>query len=98
RWPRDWSSDVCSSDLVYRLLGGPLRDAIPAYASALGYAVEPEAAAQRARELVAQGYRATKWFFRHGPGDGEAGMAKNVDLARAQIGRAACRERGKGSA
>ncbi len=68
---------------VYRLLGGPLREAIPAYASALGYAVEPEAAAQRAQEFVAQGYRATKWFFRHGPADGTAGLQQNVALARA---------------
>ncbi len=68
---------------VYRLLGGPLREEIPAYASALGYSVEPEAAARRAQEIVAQGYRATKWFFRHGPGDQEAGLRKNLALARA---------------
>ena len=28
---------------VYRILGGPTRETIPAYASALGYAVEPRA-------------------------------------------------------
>lgn len=68
---------------VYRLLGGPLREDIPAYASALGYSVRPEDAAQRARELVAQGYTATKWFFRHGPGSGKAGMELNIALAQA---------------
>jgi L-rhamnonate dehydratase len=68
---------------VYQLLGGPLRDDLPAYASALGYSVRPEDAAQRARELVDQGYTATKWFFRHGPGDGKAGRELNVALARA---------------
>jgi L-alanine-DL-glutamate epimerase-like enolase superfamily enzyme len=68
---------------VYRLLGGPLRDEIPAYASALGYSVEPEAAARRVQEIIAQGYRATKWFFRHGPGEGAAGLRRNLDLARA---------------
>ncbi len=68
---------------VYRLLGGPLRDEIPVYASALGYSVEPEAAARRAKEIVAQGYRATKWFFRHGPGEGAAGLSQNLALARA---------------
>src|SRR5437870_13853987 len=26
RWPRDWSSDVCSSDLVTRLISGRLAD------------------------------------------------------------------------
>ena len=67
---------------VYRLLGGPVRDAIPAYASALGYSLEPEKVRARASEMVAQGYRATKWFFRHGPTDGVAGIAKNVELAR----------------
>jgi L-alanine-DL-glutamate epimerase-like enolase superfamily enzyme len=68
---------------VYRLLGGPTRERIPAYASALGYSIEPQPAAARARELVEQGYRATKWFFRNGPADGPAGMARNVELVRA---------------
>lgn len=68
---------------VYQLLGGPLRDDLPAYASALGYSVRPEEAARRAREFVDQGYGATKWFFRHGPGDGKAGMELNIALARA---------------
>jgi len=68
---------------VYRLLGGPTRTEIPAYASALGFSVEPERAAARAKELVAQGYKATKWFFREGPADGKAGMRKNVALVEA---------------
>src|SRR5437763_8494519 len=67
---------------VYRLLGGPTRTEIPAYASALGYSIEPERAAARAREIVAQGYRATKWFFRDGPSDGRAGIERNVELVR----------------
>jgi L-alanine-DL-glutamate epimerase-like enolase superfamily enzyme len=68
---------------VYRLLGGPTRETIPAYASALGYAVEPERAAARARALVEEGFRATKWFFRHGPGSGGEGIERNVALVRA---------------
>jgi L-alanine-DL-glutamate epimerase-like enolase superfamily enzyme len=68
---------------VYRLLGGPTRESIPAYASALGYSVEPERAAARARELVGQGWRATKWFFRQGPGSGREGIERNVALVRA---------------
>ena len=68
---------------VYRLLGGPTRTEIPAYASALGYSIEPERAAARAREIVAQGYRATKWFFRDGPSDGTEGMFRNVELVAA---------------
>jgi L-rhamnonate dehydratase len=65
---------------VHRLLGGPTRAAVPAYASALGYSLEPGLVAQRAKAMVAQGYTATKWFFRHGPSDGRAGMAKNEEL------------------
>src|SRR5712691_10481517 len=68
---------------VYRLLGGPTRDTIPAYASALGYSIEPERAAARAREFVAAGYRAQKWFFRDGPSDGVAGIERNLGLVRA---------------
>ncbi|MCL5946807.1 MAG: mandelate racemase/muconate lactonizing protein, partial [Chloroflexi bacterium] len=68
---------------VYQLLGGPLRSEIPAYASALGYSIEPAAAAARARELIAQGYQATKWFFRYGPGSGRDGMQANIALAGA---------------
>ena len=67
---------------VYRLLGGPTQDTIPAYASALGYSLEPERVRERAAEIVAQGYQATKWFFRHGPTDGPLGIAKNVELVR----------------
>jgi L-alanine-DL-glutamate epimerase-like enolase superfamily enzyme len=67
---------------VYQLLGGPTRETIPAYASALGYSLEPDLVRQRATEIVAQGYRATKWFFRYGPTDGPAGIARNVELVR----------------
>jgi L-rhamnonate dehydratase len=66
---------------VYVLLGGPTRTSIPAYASALGYSLELDAVRTRAREFVAQGFRATKWFPRHGPADGSAGREKNVALA-----------------
>ena len=68
---------------VYRLLGGPTRASVPAYASALGYAVEPTRAAERAREIVDQGYRATKWFFRNGAWAGRPGVEANVALVRA---------------
>ena len=68
---------------VYRLLGGPTRPAVPAYASMLGFSVEPEAAAVVAREYKAKGFAAQKWFFRYGPGDGDAGKEKNLAMARA---------------
>lgn len=68
---------------VYRLLGGPTRPAVPAYASMLGFSTAPEDAAKLAREYKAKGYSAQKWFFRYGPGDGAAGMAKNLAMAGA---------------
>ena len=68
---------------VVRLLGGPTRERIPAYASTLGYSVEPDHAAEAARGLAAQGYGAMKWFYRHGPTDGREGMADNERLVAA---------------
>jgi len=67
---------------VYILLGGPTQESIPAYASALGYSLDPELVQERAAQMVEQGYRATKWFFRDGPTDGIAGIARNVRLVR----------------
>lgn len=66
---------------VYRLLGGPTRDEIPAYASALGYSIQPEDVSRRAKEMVDQGYKAMKWFFRDGPTDGPEGVRRNLELA-----------------
>jgi L-alanine-DL-glutamate epimerase-like enolase superfamily enzyme len=68
---------------VYRLLGGATRASVEAYGSCLGYSVEPEAAAQRAAELLARGYRNQKWFLAYGPGDAGEGLEKNVQLVRA---------------
>ena len=68
---------------VHRLLGGPTRDEVPAYASMLGYAVQDLGLVrERALAAQAQGYTAQKWFFRHGPMSGPDGMRKNVDLVR----------------
>jgi L-rhamnonate dehydratase len=71
---------------VYRLLGGATRDEIPAYASALGYSIDPDRAAERSRELVRQGFTAMKWFFRYGPADGPEGMVRNAQLVSALRG------------
>jgi L-rhamnonate dehydratase len=68
---------------LYRLLGGPTRAAVPAYASLLGFSTEPEAAAELAQSYQAQGFTAQKWFFRYGPGDGSEGLARNLALAEA---------------
>jgi L-alanine-DL-glutamate epimerase-like enolase superfamily enzyme len=67
---------------VYTLLGGPTRSTIPAYASMLGYSLDPELVQERVQEIVRQGYMATKWFFRDGPTDGAAGIARNLRLVR----------------
>jgi len=66
---------------VCRLLGGPVRTELPAYASALGYSLELDKVRARIKEIVAQGYVATKWFPRWGPQDGQAGMRKIRALA-----------------
>jgi L-rhamnonate dehydratase len=65
---------------VHVLLGGPVRDSIPAYASALGCSLDLGRAREAAADFARQGYRGTKWFPRRGPADGRAGMAANLAL------------------
>ncbi len=82
--------DMCLWDIrgkalglpVYRLLGGPTREVVPAYASALGFAIEPEKVYEQALAFKQEGYTAQKWFFPHGPGDGRAGMERNLMIVR----------------
>ncbi len=67
---------------VWRLLGGPTRRRVPAYASMLGFSQEPDALAGRAREYRDLGFTAQKWFFRYGRSSGREGLGANVALAR----------------
>ncbi len=68
---------------VYKLLGGPTRASLPAYASMLGFAVQDLGRVrERALAFKQAGYSAQKWFFRHGPMSGAEGMRKNVELVR----------------
>ncbi|HEX2038032.1 MAG TPA: enolase C-terminal domain-like protein [Chloroflexota bacterium] len=67
---------------VYRLLGGPTRERVPCYASMLGSSLEPGLVRERVQQLVEQGFKAQKWFFRYGPADGLEGMERNVALVR----------------
>ncbi len=68
---------------VYRLLGGPTRHDVPAYASMLGFAVRDLGRVQaRAQEYKEKGYAAQKWFFRHGPMSGADGLRANVAMVR----------------
>ncbi len=68
---------------VWRILGGPTRTEIPAYASMLGYEVLDQGKVrERAQMAREQGFQAQKWFFRHGPMSGHEGLKKNVELVR----------------
>ena len=67
---------------VYRLLGGPTRTSVEAYASCLGYSLEPDKAQTRAAKVKSEGFRYQKWFLAYGPGDGPEGLRKNVELVR----------------
>ncbi|MBV8818636.1 MAG: mandelate racemase, partial [Acidobacteriaceae bacterium] len=67
---------------VYRLLGGPTRSSIEAYASCLGFSLEPDKVRARATQFKDEGFRYQKWFLAYGPGDGYEGLKKNVELVR----------------
>ena len=45
---------------VYRLLGGPTRERVPAYASMLGFSIDPEGAGQTALAYREKGFTAQK--------------------------------------
>ena len=63
---------------VYQLLGGPVKESVPVYASAL-HPVGAEKVAAEAKDYVAQGYEAMKMRFPFGPGNGVEGMRTNED-------------------
>ena len=65
---------------IHALLGGPVQDKIPAYASTAGFSLEPKKAAARVRQLKHEGYMGSKWFFRCGAGDGAFGEKSNIEL------------------
>jgi L-alanine-DL-glutamate epimerase-like enolase superfamily enzyme len=67
---------------VWRLLGGPSREKVEMYASALGFSLEPEAVRTRCLALKNEGFRYQKWFMGYGPGSGPEGMRKNIELVR----------------
>ena len=67
---------------VWRLLGGPSREKVEMYASALGFSLELDAVRKRATELKDQGFRYQKWFMGYGPGSGPQGMRKNIELVK----------------
>jgi L-rhamnonate dehydratase len=67
---------------VYNLLGGKIRDRVPAYCSRL-YALEDlDLLAEEARLYVKQGFRVLKQRFGFSPVDGIEGINRNVALIR----------------
>jgi len=67
---------------VWRLLGGPSRQKVEMYASALGFSLELDAVRKRAMDLKNQGFRYQKWFMGYGPGSGPEGVRKNIELVK----------------
>ena len=63
---------------VYELLGGPVKNEIPVYASAL-HPVGEQKVRDEAKAYVNEGYRAMKMRFPYGPGNGVEGMRANED-------------------
>lgn len=67
---------------VYKLLGGPARPRIRAYASMGGFPHEPEPLAEHAQAMRKAGFTAQKWFFDRNPRTGRAEMVEDVALVR----------------
>lgn len=73
---------------VYELLGGPVKDEIPCYASNL-HPVSHETLEAEAIEYVESGFDVMKVRFRHGPEAGRRGMRENeriVETVREAVG------------
>jgi L-alanine-DL-glutamate epimerase-like enolase superfamily enzyme len=68
---------------VCRLLGGPVRERVRAYAGMLGFDTDPEKAARRSAEWVDQGFTALKWYLPNNEEAGKEGLRRNVDLVGA---------------
>jgi L-alanine-DL-glutamate epimerase-like enolase superfamily enzyme len=68
---------------VYRLLGGPCQERIPAYAAMLGFDTQPEAAARASAEWVGKGFTGVKWYLPYNATHGLEGFRHNVALIAA---------------
>ena len=68
---------------AYIVMGGPSRPKIRAYASMLGYSLDPELVMERAKQVVAKGFTAIKWFLPCVPADGEVGIRTNLAVIQA---------------
>lgn len=73
---------------VYELLGGPVTDTIPCYASNL-HPVSHEILEEEAMQYVEEGFEAMKLRFKYGPEAGRHGMRENeqiVETVRDAVG------------
>jgi L-alanine-DL-glutamate epimerase-like enolase superfamily enzyme len=77
----DWRGRYFNAP-VYQLLGGPTRNPVKAYGSALGFTVEPGKVGPRVAQLKAAGFDFQKWFFSTTPGSGTPGLNASIELAR----------------
>lgn len=66
---------------VYELLGGPVTDSIPCYASNL-HPVDLDTLEREARQYVEEGFDAMKLRFKHGPAAGRQGMEANEQVVK----------------
>src|SRR5439155_9646661 len=88
RWPRDWSSDVCSSDLVIGLVGRTLdRATNQAYYVALVEA-DPASIAQAGDVKLQAGMPAEVYI----KGEERTPLQYLVEPVTQEIGRASCRK------
>jgi len=68
---------------VFRLLGGGARTKVRAYASCLGYSLEPKALQERAKAVMEQGYNHQKWFLKGNNSNMDSnGLETNVEIVR----------------
>jgi len=70
---------------LYNLLGGRVRERLPAYASWLYATEDLDALAEEAHSWSSQGFTAVKQRLAYGPEDGPAGIRKNVELVRTVV-------------
>lgn len=68
---------------VYELLGGSTKgDEVQVYGSCLGFSTEAGMAGPQAKKLYDQGFKHQKWFTADGPGDGNAGLQRSINLVK----------------
>ncbi len=67
---------------VYDLIGGKTRETIPLYLSTLNTAAGLEKMLAAATAAVDEGFTALKYFFKHGPNHGPAGMREELENVR----------------